>query len=81
MNIEEKYLDRLWDKVTADFENESDYCEATAQVFHACDVVDAMPVWEVADILELDFEDEEEERLAARVKDLFLISCDKWLAA
>lgn len=73
---------RLWDIVIPeDWKNQTDYPENTAKVFHACDVVDAMPVWEVADILGLDFEDEEEERLAARVKDEFLIGCDKWLAA
>lgn len=79
-NIDEMKTE-LFEKVTAGFENESDYCEATAKVFRACDIIDAMPVWRVAEILGLDAEDEEEERLAARVKDLFLIGCDKWLAA
>lgn len=81
MKTVDDYKTELFNKVTAGFENETDYCDATASVFHACDIIDAMPVWEVADVLDLDFDAAEEKQMAARVKDEFLIGCDKWLAA
>ena len=70
--------DKLFEILTEDFENETDYPEDTAKVFDFADKIEKLKDYEIAEILDIDAEDD---TTASIVRAKCISGCNKWLTA
>lgn len=72
-------LNTVFEYTTANFVNETDYCNDTAKVFWACDMLDKTSDEELVDVLDMDEESPDFHTDILAIRTAFNAGCDRYL--